>query len=343
MRWLRRAFARGGRRPGSTDDALRRALLLVTEREFEAAEQVLAGVVREDSDEIDAYLALARVYRLRGEIGRAIRIHQNLLLRRDLTEDQRSLALAGLAGDFQTGGFLRRSIAAYEELLERRPDHLGGLRALVRLLADVRDFPRALELQRRLARREGSDRRSAAAALRVEMARALRAEGRSDEARKALRKALRADPSAVEGWMLLGELELERGRTPRAVDAWERVPVLDRRAGARVYPRLEAAYGVLQRSVDYESFLQARLAEDSRDAEARLALARSLAGRGELEEAKAQVHRVLENDPERLDAHATLGRVLLLDPREPELAKQLTEILDVLDRHGLLREREHSL
>ena len=115
MRKLRRAFTGGERRQGGADDALRRALLLVVEREFDAAQEILAGVVRRNSDEIDAYLALARVYRLQGEIGRAIRIHQNLLLRRDLDEEQRTLALAGLAGDFRQGGFLRRAIAGYEE------------------------------------------------------------------------------------------------------------------------------------------------------------------------------------------------------------------------------------
>jgi lipopolysaccharide biosynthesis regulator YciM len=339
---LRRAFARGGRRQSSAEDALRRALLLVVERELDAAQEILAAVVRRDSDEVDAYLALARGYRLQGEIGRAIRIHQNLLLRRDLDEEQRTLALAGLAGDFRQGGFLRRAIAAYEELLDRSPDHRSALHALVRLLADARDFPRALQLESRLARLEGRDRRTARAPLQVEMAEALRAEGRHDEARRTLRKALRGDKQLVRGWILLGEIEAEQGRTKQAIDAWRRVPDLDRRAAGGVYQRLEAVYEKLGRGAELERFLEARLEGDSDEVEARLALARLLLARGAVSEAKTHVRRVLEREPDRLDAHAALGRVLLTEPREPELAKQLGELLDVLERQGLLRQREDS-
>lgn len=339
---LRRAFARGERRQSSAEDALRRALLLVVERELDAAQEILAGVVRRDSDEIDAYLALARVYRLQGEIGRAIRIHQNLLLRRDLDEEQRTLALAGLAGDFRQGGFLRRSIAAYEELLERRPDHLSALRALVRLLADARDFPRALQLENRLARLEGRERRAARAPLQLEMALALRAEGRQDEARRVLRKALRGDPRLVRGWILLGEIEAEQGREKQAIDAWKHVPDLDRRAAGRVYPSLEAVHEKLGRSADFKRFLESRLEADPDEVEARLALARLLLVRGDVSEAKTQARRALEQEPERLEAHAALARILLAEPSEPELARQLAELLDVLDRQGLLHPREDS-
>jgi lipopolysaccharide biosynthesis regulator YciM len=298
--------------------------------------------VREDSDDVDAYLALARLYRARGEIGRAIRIHQNLLLRRDLDEERRVHALEGLAGDFQQGGFLRRAIAAWEEFVARRPRNPAALRALVRLLADAREFPRALDLQRRLARLERSDVRAALAALRLEQAEALRAEGRADEARRTLRKALRLDPRSAEAWIRLGELEAERGKARAALDAWRRVPGLDRRAAPRVYAKLAATYASLGRAREYEAWLRALLEAEPEDAGSRLALARALASRGEVDEAAAQARRVLERDPEHLEALATLGRVLLSEPREAEALKSFAELLDALERLGLFAQRERS-
>jgi lipopolysaccharide biosynthesis regulator YciM len=332
----------GERRRGDTDAALRRAALHVLDHDLEAAEDLLARAVRADSKAIDAYLALARLYRMRGEIGRAIRIHQNLLLRRDLGEEQRVEALAGLAGDFQQGGFLRRAIASYEELLARRPHHVGALRALARLLADAREFPRALEMQRRLAKREKRAPGAGEATLRVEMAGALQGEGRSDDARRALRKALRQDPRNVRGWIRLGEVEAERGRTAKALEAWRRVPDIDRRSGPLVYPRLEATFAALDRAREYEAFLRGLLESQPRDAAVRLALASTLAARGEIGQAVAEVHAVLERDPERLEAHAMLGRILLGEPGESEALKAYADLLEVLERQGLLRSRERS-
>ena len=56
----------------------------------ETAERALTDAVRVDSSEIEAYLALCGFYRSRGEIGRAIRLHQNLLLRKDLDARERA-------------------------------------------------------------------------------------------------------------------------------------------------------------------------------------------------------------------------------------------------------------
>jgi lipopolysaccharide biosynthesis regulator YciM len=298
--------------------------------------------VRIDSDQVDAYLSLARLYRLRGEIARAIRVHQNLLLRNDIRSDQRDEALLGLAGDFRKGGFLQRAIAAYEELLARQPNHRHALRTLMRLRADVRDYHRALELQRRLARSEGRDGRAEEARLLVEMAEAAHAEGRSDEERRAVRRAVRRDPRCVSAWIHLGAFEAERGHSKRALAAWQRVPDLDRRRAAEVYPRLEASYAALGRAREFEDYLRELLERRPGDVDASLALARALSARGDTAAAIAEVRAVLERDVDNLQAHAVLSRVLLAPGMEAEAVKQLEELVGLLERSGLMEKREFT-
>jgi lipopolysaccharide assembly protein B len=314
------------------DAAIRRALRAVLDHDLDAAEARLGEAVRADSDQVDAYLALAQLFRQRGEIGRAIHLHQNLLLRRDLDADARFEALLGLADDFREGGFLRRAIAAYEEVLAHRPRHARALRALVRLLADAREQRRAIELARRLARVDGAAAAGLEAGLWTDLAEAERAEGHTEAARKALRRALRADPHHVRAWIALGETEAELGRAKRALGAWRRVPGLDRRAGATVYPRLAATFAALGRAREFETLLEALLASDPDDADARLALARAMAARGAVEDGLAQVRLVLDRDPAHLGAHAALGRMLLAEGREAEVAKAHEALLDVLEQ-----------
>jgi lipopolysaccharide biosynthesis regulator YciM len=340
MGWLSRAFGGDARAPRDVDSALQSALLAVLDRDLERAESMLAAAVRLDSADDFAYLALARLYRLRGEIGRAIRIHQNLLLRLDAASPLGQTALADLGADFAQGGFLRRAIAAYEQVLAQDSKHAGSLRALVRLLAEVREFPRAIELARRLARIEGRDPAPGEAELRVAMAEAARAEGRNQDAHRAIQKALRKDSRLLRAWIVLGELEAERGRDKAALAAWLRVPELDRRAGPQVYPRLEATYAALGRTREFETCLRGLLETRPDDAGARLALARTLAARGDGELALAELSRLLERDPDDLEARATLGRILLAEARDAEVAKAHRELIEALERQGLLRPRE---
>jgi lipopolysaccharide biosynthesis regulator YciM len=340
MGWLSRAFGGDARAPRDADTALESALLAVLDRDLDRAEAMLAAAVRLAPGDDVAYLALARLYRTRGEIGRAIRIHQNLLLRHDAGSRLGRIAMADLGADFAQGGFLRRAIASYEQALAQEPKHPVCLRELVRLLADAREFPRAIELARRLARVEGRDAAAPEAALRVAMAEAARAEGRSEEARKAVKRALRQDPRSVRAWIVLGELEAERGRARPALAAWLRVPELDRRAGPLVYPQLEATYAALGRTREFETCLRGLLATRPDDRGARLALARSLAARGDAEPALAELASLLERDPDDLEARATLGRILLGEARGAEVAKAHAELIEALDRQGLLRARE---
>jgi lipopolysaccharide biosynthesis regulator YciM len=340
MGWLSRAFGGDARAPKDVDSALQSALLAVLDRDFDRAESSLAAAVQLSPDDAVPFLALARLYRSRGEIGRSIRIHQNLLLRLDAASPLGRMATAGLGADFAQGGFLRRAIACFEEVLANEPKHLPALRALVPLLASAREFPRAIELSRRLARAEGRDGSADEAALRVAMADAARAEGRSDDARKAVKQALKSDASSVRAHIVLGELEAERGRAKAALAAWRRVPELDRRSGPLVYPQLEATWAALGRTREFESWLRELLGERPDDRGARLALVRTLAARGDAEPALAELGEVLLRDPDDLEARATLSRILLAEGRDAEAAKAHRELIETLERQGLLRARE---
>jgi hypothetical protein len=73
---------------------------------------------------------------------------------------------------------------------------------------------------------------------------------------------------------------------------------------------------------------------------ARIALARSLAARGEEADAIEELRRAREGSPENLEARGALGRLLLAERREGEVAREYAELIDILERQGLLRERE---
>ena len=329
------------RAPSTSNAAVREALYALLDRDFDRAQELLAHAAQLDPDEIDAYLMLARLYRERGEVGRAIRIHQNLLLRPELERAMETEILAELASDFRAGGFLRRAIASFEEVLSRDSRHETALRELAGLLDSVRDHERAIDIEKRLARLEGRDAAPRESQLWVELARTAEAEGRASDARKALKKALRRNRENLDAWTLLGRLEAEERRPKRALAAWKRVPEIDRRAGPRVYPQLAASFAAGGKARDYETYLEGLLEAQPDDPAARLALAEARAARGDREGAIREIRQVLERDGGHLAALGALGRALLASGDHGDALKSYAELLGVLERRGLLAIEEH--
>jgi lipopolysaccharide biosynthesis regulator YciM len=312
------------------------ALLAVLDQNLDGAEEALARAVCSNADGIESYLALARLYRMRGEIGRAIRVHQNLLLREDLRKEQRLMALAGLGADFRRGGFEDRAIACYEDVLLDDKRDLGSLRALVQLYAQVGRYSQAIECRRRLTRLEGSDRGDEEARLYAEMAKAQYAEGDHDAARRSTKKALRWNKRCVAAWVLLGDLEAERGRAKAALAAWSEVPRMDRASGPLVYAKLEATYAALGRIRDFEAFVRGLLEEQPEDVRARRALATLLSARGDIDASISELNRLLGVDSDDLETRAALGRIVLSDGRVHEAAREYGLMIDALSRRGLI-------
>jgi lipopolysaccharide biosynthesis regulator YciM len=340
MGWLARAFGGSARGPRDVDTALRSALHAVLDRNLDLAEEQLVRAVGMDADGIDSYLALARLYRTRGEVGRAIRVHQNLLLRDDLSSKQRRMVLADLGADFRQGGFLQRAVASYEGVLAEDRRHLESLRALVPLLAKTRNYTRAIELSRRLAKLEGVDRSAAEARLYVEMAEAAHAEGDHDRARRTAKRALRRDEKCIEAWRLLGSLEAERGRPKAALAAWAEIPRLDRGSGPLVYRQLEATYAALGRTREFETYIRGILERHPEDIGARRALAALLGARGEIDAAVAELSHLLRKDGDDLGARAALGRMLLSENRTADAMREYRALIDALERRGLLGDED---
>jgi len=312
----------------------RRALLAVLDGDYDEAESLITQAVQADSDDLEPYRALARLYRLRGEVGRAIRIHQNLLLRRDLQPDQRDTVLGELAKDFEQGGFQARAIASWQELLAHDPRNRDALEALTRLHAEGQDYAAALETATKLAR---VDRRKDAAGesqLWLQQALADHRAGRHDAARKAVKRALRRDGSNAGARILLGELEAERGRNKAALAAWRQVPEQGGSLAAEVYPKIEATFAAVGRARDHETFLRGLLEQRPDDAAARLALASTLASRGETDPAVLELRRVLDVHPHHLQARLAIGRILLAAGRDGDAVKEYRELIEWLAARG---------
>ncbi len=324
-----------GRRPGSSkpaeiEQAWKRSLRAAVAGDWSAAETWLERIVESNSDDLDAYHALARLYRKQGAIGRALRMHQNLLLRPELDRETRTEALTELALDFEAGGYKERAVATYEEILDSSPRDGVVLERLVSLLHDLGEYPRALALVRRLRRRD----RPTGARLEVEIllsqAEALRDVGNHDQARQAIKRCLRRDKTCGPAWSLLGELEAERGKTAKALAAWTRGASVDPSVATALYPKIAASFAARNKSAQFDEYLVSILEDRPSDHAARIALARARASRGETIPVIEELARAIEVAPDELRLRTELGRLLLSTGQDAEALKAYASLLDLV-------------
>ncbi|HEX9638758.1 MAG TPA: tetratricopeptide repeat protein [Acidobacteriota bacterium] len=218
------AWRRSGR--GANADPAVRALATglshLIAGEVDPAVEALSRAVAAGAAPFEAYLLLANLFRERGQLERAVRIHRGLLHRGDLSAEQRIQALYDLSLDYRRGGFLDRAAARLEQLLTLDPQHPGALRQLAKLHEATGNWTASLAIHQRLAGRDGSRQASNLASLLVEVAGESIAAQNLREAERQLARALQLVPELPAADRAMGQLWLARGQSEKALQLWER-------------------------------------------------------------------------------------------------------------------------
>ncbi|OWT70257.1 MULTISPECIES: lipopolysaccharide assembly protein LapB [unclassified Achromobacter] len=125
-------------------DSYFRGLNFLLNEEPDRAIDAFVEVAKLDPETTELHFALGSLFRRRGEMERAIRVHQSLLNRADLPTAEREHAQHELAQDFLKAGMLDRAEAGFKALGDSRYA-LDALRSLIRIYESEHDWPRAIE------------------------------------------------------------------------------------------------------------------------------------------------------------------------------------------------------
>lgn len=126
-----------------------KGLNFLLNEEPDRAIDAFVEVAKLDPETTELHFALGSLFRRRGEMERAIRVHQSLLSRSDLPQADREAAQHELAQDFLKAGMLDRAEQAFESVLDTRYA-VPAVRALIRIYESEHDWPRAIEAVKRL-------------------------------------------------------------------------------------------------------------------------------------------------------------------------------------------------
>lgn len=308
------------------DPAYFRGLNYLLNEQPDKAIDVFIKLLDVDNETVETHLALGNLFRRRGEVDRAIRIHQNLIARPGLNREQRALALLELGQDYMRAGLFDRAESLFTELVDMHLHRQKALCNLKEIYQQEKDWPRCLEVARLL---ETVSRQSQAVDIAhyyCEQADEALAVGDEASAWACIGKALVEDAHCVRATLLRGDMERARDDNTAAVQSYRQALEQDADFGSEILPRLVDCYRQSADTENLKGYLL-DLYEKLKDPRIMLALADILR---ETEGSQSAEHLVTQHLQEHTDL-AALERFIGLK-REAADGEAYRDTLDVLAR-----------
>lgn len=194
---------------------------LLNEQPDKAIDSFLEAV-KVEPQTVELHFALGSLFRRRGETERAIRMHQNLVERDDLNQEQREQALVELGQDYLKAGLLDRAESIF---LKLRGSHYNeaAIRCLLDIYQQEKDWRKAIDIAQALTDHESIYWRKEVANFYCEEATTALANSEPDAANEFLDKALIINPRCVRANIVRGDLFASQNNLVNAIKVWKRV------------------------------------------------------------------------------------------------------------------------
>lgn len=220
------------------------------------AVEIFSELIKVNTETIEIHIALGNLYRSKGEVDRAIKAHQNLLARPNLSRSQRNMAITELANDYLKGGLLDRAENLFKEMTQLEPKDPVAYRNLLDIYVTEKSWHEAAEYAQILSARGDKEAVIILSQCYCEIADNAFASGNNKLVRESLDKALDADPACVRAGLLLIKHYMSSNNTNAAKKIFQRLT-----KNSPEYMDLYIAPGreiylLANESKEYQKFLQ---------------------------------------------------------------------------------------
>ena len=324
-------------------------LNFLVDNQIDQAIDELTQATSTDADALEIQMILGNLYRQKGQVGRAINVHQALLQRTDLRTLEHAYVLLCLGLDFRHGGFVDRALEAFQEVV--RLDRLNryAFVNLQKLYEDQQQWGEAARVREQIAgidarRREEDE--QILGFLRNEMGTVQANAGDVDGAARTYQDVIDLDPAIVPAHLNLGDVRERQGNLTGAIEAWEKLVQEVPQRAYLAFERLERAYRSIGAPRRFVELCQRLIASDAQDWRARLALSRHLAAGGQHRQAFDLLLDALPHNPHGLVIHQEVWQALSALGLDAGLVRRYVDLtrnaVFYLDPHVCVRCRYRS-
>ncbi|MBA0176647.1 lipopolysaccharide assembly protein LapB [Pectobacterium carotovorum] len=260
------------------------------------AVELFLDMLKDDSNTFEAHLTLGNLFRSRGEVDRAIRIHQALTESASLTFEQRLLAVQQLGRDYMAAGLYDRAEESFNQLVDEEDFRRSALQQLLQIYQATSDWPTAIDVAEKLVKMGKDQLRVDIAHFYCELALLAMGSDDLDKALTLLKKGATADNQCARAPIMMGRIYMAQQDYSRAVEALRQVLDQDKDLVSETLPMLQECYQHLDKPLDWANFLR-RCVEENTGATAELMLVDILEREEGAEVAQAYINRQLQRHP----------------------------------------------
>lgn len=246
--WWAASYSQGKRRSRARaqfNSAYGQGINYLLNEEPDKATEVLVRLVEVDPDTVELHLALGSLFRRRGEVGRAIRVHQNIIARSRLSDALRLQATLELARDFHKAGLLDRAEQLFNSLLDRGVDEPIVCQHLVDIYQQEKEWAKAIDVAQRVVGSDPAHWKIRIAHYHCELGDAALAQGDYAQALVQAERAQCVDGACVRALLLKAAAYQHAGDFQAAIDAYESVGSGNRGLIPEIKQALRACYAGL--------------------------------------------------------------------------------------------------
>jgi len=270
----------------------------------------LSQAAKLNPEAVEIYITLGDLFREKGQVERAIGIHQAVLHRSSLLEVERTQALLSLGLDFKKAGIIDRAIEIFEKLINREPTNIAALIHLEKLYENIENWEKAYAIEERVLSLSNSRDYTVLAFLENEMGKREMKEGRVKEAIKHFERAISLEKKTYPAYLSLGELYYQQGEIEKAVATWEKIISVSPQMAYLAFEYLAKGYEKLGNKERLKDMLQELVEKNPKDWRSRLALSEIIKEEGKYEEAFSLLVEALRTKPHSLSLHQAFLRLL---------------------------------
>ncbi len=232
-----------------------RGLNYLLNEQPDKAIEVFIKMLEVDSETVETHLALGSLFRRRGEVDRAIRIHQNIIARPTLNRHQRTQALLELGQDYMRAGLLDRAETLFQELIDMNDQTEPALCHLIDIYQQEKDWHKAIIAVQKLESLSGVCKGKFIAHYYCELAEQARHNNDLENALCKIKQALESDKNCVRASLLLGEIQAAEGNYTAAIRDLKNVQHQDAEYLPEIISPLLSCYDKLDRVPDMIVYL----------------------------------------------------------------------------------------